>query len=101
MKYTKFMFIIMIISLMICSCDENKKTEQKNKDKIVENNNLDTITPIKYKDERLSKDTIEENKNFDTIVPTKYKDGRLSEVRMFNYYYASKDTAIEKKRRQD
>ena len=66
-------FIIMIPFLLICSCNENKKTEQQSKNKI------------------------EKNNNFDTIVPTKYKDGRLSEVRIFNYYNASKDTSVENK----
>ena len=101
MKHTKFklnhLFIIVIISLVISSCNENKKTEQQSKDKTVENNSLDTITPTKYKDGRLSKDNIEKNKNFDTIAPTKYNDGRLSEVRIFNDYHASKNTTIEKK----
>ena len=77
MKNTKFIlnyfFIIMTISLVISSCKENK--EMKNQSTIV----------------------IEKNNNFDTIAPTKYNDGRLSEVRIFNYYYASRDTAIEKK----
>ena len=63
----------MTISLVISSCKENK--EMKNQSTIV----------------------IEKNNNFDTIAPTKYNDGRLSEVRIFNYYYASRDTAIEKK----
>ena len=77
MKNTKiisnYVFIIMTISLVISSCKENK--EMKNQSTIV----------------------IEKNNNFDTIAPTKYNDGRLSEVRIFNYYYASRDTAVEKK----
>ena len=77
MRVAKFilnhLLIIMSISFVICSCNENKKKEQQSKDKI------------------------EKNNNFDTITNTKYNDGRLSEVRIFNYYHASKDTAIEKK----
>ena len=96
MKDTKFklnhLFISMVISLVISSCNEDKKTEQQSKANIEENKNVDTIAPTK-KDGGLS----EEKKNSDTIVSTKYNDGRLSEVRIFNYYNASKDTAIEKK----
>ena len=96
MKHTNFklnhLFITMIISLVISSCNEDKKTEQQSKANIEENKNVNTIAPLK-KDGGLP----EEKKNFDTIVPTKYNDGRLSEVRIFNAYNAYKDTAIEKK----
>ena len=77
MKNTKFilnrLLFIIIISLLISSCKENKKIEEQSNDKI------------------------EVNKNFDTIAPTKYKDGRSSEVRIFNYYHTFKDTTIEKR----
>ena len=68
-----YSLVLAMLTATYSSCEENKKTKNQN-----------TVV-------------IEKNNNFDTIVPTKYKDGRLSEVRIFNYYHASKDTAIEKK----
>ena len=68
-----YSLVLAMLTATYSSCEENKKTKNQN-----------TVV-------------IEKNNNFDTIVPTKYKDGRLSEVRIFNYYHASKDTAKENK----